>query len=179
MIRGFIGKFKILIAAEAIIILAAALIVFLKGSYSFTLSPSELIFTQEAVEIGYVSGVEGGLFDVTVPEEDDLKEFDLCMWKTHLPRGVYEAEISYSTVYNTETENKPLVKMITFDETGETSFFSDDMELYDFQTLCRSRIYVSGEEPDLYSFFVSVEYFSKRNRLGEVISLEHRASDIL
>ena len=115
-----------------------------------------LVYTEEGLGSGFLDSDEAAgshLLSVSVPEGVDAEGTNLALWCTDIPFGVYEADISYSASYDTSEDNKPVLKIVTFDEAGDIRRFSDDVYLYEHVTAVRSRIYMGRNDGPFYSFF--------------------------
>ncbi|MCR4793467.1 MAG: YfhO family protein [Lachnospiraceae bacterium] len=150
-LRQLVRKYRLILLLEIIVLFISGAWLAVRKNHSYAVSPAELIFTQEAAADGYSSTPEDALLRISVPEEACLDEYDLCLFRTFVPSGIYEFRIDYSTVYDTSMENKPLVSFITFDEGGDISRFSDRAYLYDHMTLSSSRLYVPRGGETVYS----------------------------
>ncbi len=153
-LKDRIIKYRFILIAECLGLCILAFFLVIRKAYSFTLTPDMLVFTEEGLESGYVSATDSGLLKVSVPADADPDGLQVALWCTDIPAGIYKADISYSASYDTSVDNKPVVKIITFDETGDVNRFSDDAYLYDHVTQIRSRIYMGKNAGPFYSFFV-------------------------
>ena len=147
-------KYRYVLISELILILVLSVVLFTGKSYSFSLTPEVTAFTPEAALDGYVIPSPEHFIRISVPEDLYLNRYSLCMYRTHIPFGIYKMYIDYSTSYDTSSENTPLVTVITFDETGDTSCYSDDVPLYDHMTRAESRLYIGRGGRDVYSMIL-------------------------
>ncbi|MCR5738740.1 MAG: hypothetical protein K6G43_02860 [Lachnospiraceae bacterium] len=152
--RDLIKKYRYVLISELILILVLAAVIFARKGYSFTLTPEMNAFTPEAALDGYVVPSSDHLLRIYVPEDLYLNRYSLCMYRTHIPFGIYKMYIDYSASYDTSEENTPLVTVITFDETGDTSCYSDDVPLYEHMTRAESRLYIGRGGRDVYSMIL-------------------------
>ncbi len=148
-----ISKYRILFVAEILILAALGLFLIFKKSYSFTLGAENLVYTPEGLASGYMCEAGGAVADISIPVENKAEALDYCIWQANIPFGVYEAEVSYSSMYDSNPNNDPLLKIVTFDNSGDTSYFSDDIILVERLTKVTSRIYSAPGNDVMNAFF--------------------------
>lgn len=147
-----ISKYRILFAAEILILAALGLFLIFKKSYSFSLCAENLVYTTERPAGNYVSYSENGLLRISVPEDEKADSVNLCIWQAYIPFGIFRGEIKYSTVYDHAPGYEPLVSFVTFDDAGDTGKYSDDILLYDHKTCVDFRIYSGFNSGSFHSF---------------------------
>ena len=150
-----IKKYRILIAAEILILAVLGLFLIFKKSYSFSLTPDMLVYIPSGVPDEYVTDAGNGLLSISVPEDGRIDSCNLYIWEADIPFGIYNGEIRYSTVYDLSAGNHPLVSFVTFDDAGDTDRFSDDVLLYDQETVANFRIY-SGKATGKFHSFITL-----------------------
>jgi len=91
--------------------------------------------------------------EIVIPAEKPADNLDLCIWQSYIPFGVYEAEVLYSGVYDGGSNDAPLLKIVTFDNAGDTAYFSDEIILAERLTKVNSRIYSASGRDFMNAFF--------------------------
>ena len=148
-----ISKYRILFAAEILILAALGLFLIFKKSYSFTLGAENLVITEAGFASGYLHESSGLVADIIVPSDSPADNLDLCIWQAPIPFGVYEAEVTYSAIFGGNSNDAPLLKIVTFDNSGDTSYFSDDIILAERLTKVTSRVYSAHGRDSMNAFF--------------------------